>query len=271
MNIDELERLCRKSKELCPWARQTDSAGFAEELKKEVNELSAAIAADDVENQKEELGDVMLDWMHACIASDIGPEQAIDSAIEKLQRRKPFLLENRHVDMEEAKALWKNAKEQEKMAEYLWQIDENDNPVAKVTRQEMRNKRLPHRSVAVFVFNSKGEILVMRRSHNKDKAPGKMEINVAGIVTYGESYQESAKRELFEEIGADSELVHLFKIWVKNSLIMCYKVIYDGPLKLQESELDDAYFVPFCSLILDVSFRGTSFALLEKLKETENG
>jgi hypothetical protein len=38
----------------------------------------------------------------------------IDDVIKKIQRRKPFLAENRKVGFDEARMLWKNAKEQEK-------------------------------------------------------------------------------------------------------------------------------------------------------------
>lgn len=44
------------------------------------------------------------------------------------------------------------------MVEYLWLVDENDNELGKIERNEAHKKKIIHRSIVVFVFNKKGEL-----------------------------------------------------------------------------------------------------------------
>jgi len=129
------------------------------------------------------------------------------------------------------------------MTEYLYHIDDDDNVLGKMTRAEMRKKSLLHRAVAVLVFNSKGEILVHRRTKTKDIHPGVYDLKVSGCVDYGESYEECALRELNEEIGAvDVELellfIHKNQEHHDHCIVKIYTTVYDGPVKAQESEID---------------------------------
>jgi isopentenyl-diphosphate delta-isomerase len=84
------------------------------------------------------------------------------------------------------------------MTEYLWRIDEDDNPIDKVTREEAHEKGLLHRCVHVFVFNDKGELYVGQRSSEKEKLGGYWDA-LSEHVEYGESYEEAALRGLTEE------------------------------------------------------------------------
>jgi nucleoside triphosphate diphosphatase len=118
MKIEEYIRLMQKSSELDPWVKERGLKGYAEELVLESKELQQGIMADDRDNIKEELGDVFHDWLHTCILA--GKEHGftfqdvIDASEAKFRRRKPYLFENRKVTLEEAKAIWKKAKEEER-------------------------------------------------------------------------------------------------------------------------------------------------------------
>ena len=47
------------------------------------------------------------------------------------------------------------------MTEYFYLVDEDDKVIGKASRQECHsNPKLIHRSTAVFVFNSKGRIML---------------------------------------------------------------------------------------------------------------
>lgn len=105
---------CEKSKRLDPWAAERDAKAYGQELAGEVREVLEAIDKKDCKNMKEELGDVLIDWAHTCLSAGIGTDEVITAAIDKLKRRKPFLLENRNVTKQEAKRLWLKAKQQEK-------------------------------------------------------------------------------------------------------------------------------------------------------------
>lgn len=86
-------------------------------------------------------------------------------------------------------------------SEILEIVDAADNVVGRNTRFEIHRQGLMHRAVHIFVFNSTGEVYVQRRSDGKDKHPGVLDSSAAGHVDPGESYQEAAARELFEELG----------------------------------------------------------------------
>lgn len=81
-------------------------------------------------------------------------------------------------------------------------VDEDDNVIGKTTRSEAnKNKNLIHRSIGVAVFNKKGEMFLQQRSATKDTDPGKWTISCSGHVNSGDSYENTAKREMEEELG----------------------------------------------------------------------
>ena len=79
--------------------------------------------------------------------------------------------------------------------------NEKDEYIGKATRKEMWQKKLTHRCTCIIVINDKKEILVQTRSLNKDFCPGYLDTVIGGRVKDGENVDESAERELFEELG----------------------------------------------------------------------
>src|SRR5499427_10330210 len=80
-------------------------------------------------------------------------------------------------------------------------VDEHNNVVGAAPRREMRGQRLPHRSTYILVFNSQGALYVQKRTMTKDVFPGYYDPATGGVVLAGESYEQSAIRELEEEMG----------------------------------------------------------------------
>jgi len=111
-------KLAKKSTELDPWAKDRGLAGYCKELRKEAEEVILAIENEDYENLKEELGDVLLDWSHACILAEkeglFTVKDVIKGIEAKLDRRKPYLKQNKEISKGEAKTLWLEAKQKEK-------------------------------------------------------------------------------------------------------------------------------------------------------------
>ncbi len=96
--------------------------------------------------------------------------------------------------------------------ELLEIVDAEDNVLGIATRREIHNSGFMHRAVHIFVFNSAGEIYVQKRSDSKDRHPGKLDSSAAGHVDPGESYLETAIRELREEIGLSADLEEVLRI-----------------------------------------------------------
>lgn len=135
------------------------------------------------------------------------------------------------------------------MYEYFYVVDENDKIVSKATRQECHVKGLLHRAVDIVIINSKHEILLQKRSVTKDLYKGYWAISASGHVTYGDSYEEAAKREMEEEIGIKTKLDKLFDFRKRagndNEVIRAFLGKHDGPFTINKKEVN---FVKFFSL-----------------------
>ena len=58
------------------------------------------------------------------------------------------------------------------------------------------NPSLMHRVIHILLFNKKGELLLQKRSMDKDVAPGKWDTSVGGHVDPGEELPAAAAREM---------------------------------------------------------------------------
>jgi isopentenyl-diphosphate delta-isomerase type 1 len=85
--------------------------------------------------------------------------------------------------------------------EYLEVVDETDRIIGLSSRYDIHHKGLRHRSVHVFIFNSRGELYLQFRSPHKDQYPEHWDSSAAGHNDPGESPEETAQRELMEELG----------------------------------------------------------------------
>jgi isopentenyl-diphosphate delta-isomerase type 1 len=131
------------------------------------------------------------------------------------------------------------------MAEMFDVVDEDNNVIGKLSRKEVHSGNIIHRGVHILVFNSKGEVLLQKRSMKKDKYPGAWG-DVAGHLDAGESYEHAAARELKEEVGIEKKLEFMMKFRKRadndqeiNKLFKCF---YDGPFKPNTEEIDELRF-----------------------------
>ncbi len=159
-------------------------------------------------------------------------------------------------------------------------IDENKDVISTLPREEVISKNLLHGGSTILVFNSKGKILITRRSKNKDFAPNTLEIGQGGKVSSGETYDQTAQREIQEELGInDPKLEYLFEIHYKdnhtNSIDKVYSCIYDGDLILQEEEISESMYKTINevkNMIAETpnEFSGFTLAVFEKyLSQTQ--
>ena len=91
-------------------------------------------------------------------------------------------------------------------------VDKMDQVIDQATRREIHQKNLLHRSVHILVFNLQNEVFLQKRSMTKDENPGLWDTSSAGHVDSGETYDECAHRELWEELGIKAILKKLEKI-----------------------------------------------------------
>lgn len=131
-------------------------------------------------------------------------------------------------------------------------VDDDDNVVGKATRSECHDNGLIHRSVMFFVFDSKGRVLVTKRTQKKDFFPGYWSIVLGGHVRSCESYEEAVVREIEEEIGISAEpmLISFFKkrIPEEKENVKVFGVVAKDKLKLNMDELESGEFIAFDGL-----------------------
>lgn len=98
--------------------------------------------------------------------------------------------------------------------EYLDILDKKGNKTGEIkTREEVHAKGYWHKAVYICIINSKGEILLQRRSKDKNIFPNKLDLSVGGHPVSGENELEGLKREVLEEIGLNlnnTKLEYLF-------------------------------------------------------------
>ena len=91
-------------------------------------------------------------------------------------------------------------------------VDRDDRVLRQERRSVVHAQKLLHRAVHIFLFNSRGQLLVQRRSASKDEYPLTYTSSASGHVGAGESYEECAPRELQEEVGLESPLEFVVKL-----------------------------------------------------------
>ena len=73
------------------------------------------------------------------------------------------------------------------------------------TREDCHKYGFWHKAVALFIINSKDQVLLQRRSPNKKLWPNLWDISAGGHVLAGEFGFEAIIREIKEELGTDIE------------------------------------------------------------------
>lgn len=130
-------------------------------------------------------------------------------------------------------------------AEMLDVVDADDQVVETLSRGEIHQRHLIHRSVHVLVFADDGRLLLQKRSMQKDECAGMWDTSCAGHVESGQSYAETAPRELEEELGfaPKQPLIPLFKMQPTPDngmeFAMVYRTDYDGPFSIAKDEVDE--------------------------------
>jgi len=93
------------------------------------------------------------------------------------------------------------------MAEEMFDIcNEQDEVVGQLPRSEVHRRRLLHRAVHIWIWNSSGQLLIHRRTASKDEYPGCFTSSASGHLQAGEDYAGAAERELMEELGLKGAL-----------------------------------------------------------------
>lgn len=132
------------------------------------------------------------------------------------------------------------------MEEIFDVCDEHDNVIGQLPRSEVHARKLLHRAVHVFVFNSRGELLLQMRSRFKDEAPLTFTSSASGHLAAGESYADAAPRELLEELGLSAPLEWVCKLpaapETAREHTVLYQTVTDAEPVIDRHEIDAVSF-----------------------------
>ncbi|SRX51515.1 isopentenyl-diphosphate Delta-isomerase [Aequorivita sp. CIP111184] len=107
-------------------------------------------------------------------------------------------------------------------------VNENDEKIGLMPKQEAHEKGILHRAFSVFVFNGKNQLMLQQRALHKYHSPGLWTNTCCSHQRDGETSLEAGKRRLFEEMGFSTDL--------KETTSFIYKAPFDNGLT--EHELD---------------------------------
>jgi isopentenyl-diphosphate delta-isomerase len=96
-------------------------------------------------------------------------------------------------------------------------VDESDTPLGTMEKMEAHRRALLHRAFSVFIFNSKGEMLLQQRSPDKYHSAGLWTNACCSHPRPGEDTLEAAIRRLYEELRFTTPLEKLFHFTYKSA------------------------------------------------------
>lgn len=117
------------------------------------------------------------------------------------------------------------------MIEKVVLVDEHDNELGTMEKMEAHIKGVLHRAFSVFIFNSKGELLLQQRALDKYHSPGLWTNTCCSHPRLNETTLDAANRRLVEEMGMHSSVSKAFSF--------IYKSEFDNDLT--EHELDHVF------------------------------
>ena len=109
------------------------------------------------------------------------------------------------------------------MEEFVVLVDQDDQKLGLMEKQQAHVAGLLHRAFSVFVFNSKGELMIQQRAASKYHSPTLWTNTCCSHPRDNETYEQAAHRRLEEEMGFDCELEYkfnfIYKAHLENDLI----------------------------------------------------
>ncbi|MDE3142711.1 MAG: isopentenyl-diphosphate Delta-isomerase [Bacteroidota bacterium] len=125
-------------------------------------------------------------------------------------------------------------------------VDKTDNEIGVMEKMETHEKALLHRAFSVFIFNSKGEMLLQQRAFSKYHSGGLWTNSCCSHPRPNENTLAAAERRLFEELGFSTTLHKIFDFTYKaefdNGLVEhefdhVYYGLYNGPIEMNQFEV----------------------------------
>ncbi|MBV5326419.1 MAG: isopentenyl-diphosphate Delta-isomerase [Chlorobium sp.] len=147
--------------------------------------------------------------------------------------------------------------------ELLILVDDTDSVVGHGTKEYCHSGNgLPHRAFSIFVFNSRNELLIQKRSEQKPLWPLFWSNSVCSHPRQGEDYQEAVTRRLLDEVGLQLPVEFLFRfqyqvkyklLGAENELCSVFAGKSDLQPNINHNEIADWRYVSLDYLLNDIT------------------
>jgi isopentenyldiphosphate isomerase len=147
-------------------------------------------------------------------------------------------------------------------AEVLDRVDERDQPIGTIGREDVFRLHANFRVAHVFIFNPANELLLQELAPTRARNPCRWGSSLAAYVEAGEDYAQAVRRRLRDELGIpDMKLSEIGKTRMLDEgcgkFIMLFEGRYAGP------------FVPDPSHIAKLEFLSLEQVILAATKDPE--
>lgn len=145
--MEKLLNIMQELRQKCPWDQQQTPSSLTRYAIEEAYEVEAAIRVGDLDEIRNELGDLLLQVVfQSQMYSEQGAfnfQDVVDAISEKLIRRHPHVFQAeqfQNLNSEQVSELWKQIKQQEKQGKAQSRLDEVKHAPALVQAQEIQKK-----------------------------------------------------------------------------------------------------------------------------------
>ena len=161
-------------------------------------------------------------------------------------------------------------------SEELILVDAADQPMGHASKGACHNGHgTLHRAFSLFIFNTRGELLLQQRSHSKRLWPGYWANSCCSHPRRGETMEQATERRLQQELGMQCTLHYLFKfeyqadyheLGAEHELCWVYHGSCDAPVRANSTEVAAWRFVTPAALDQEIAVHPEHFTPWLKLE-----
>ncbi len=160
------------------------------------------------------------------------------------------------------------------MNEEVVLVDEDDNEIGVEEKIKAHKEGKLHRAFSIFIFNSRGEMLLQKRARNKYHSGGLWSNACCSHPKPGESLEQAVHRRLKEEMGFDCDLKRVFYFIYKadlNNEFTEYELDhvfigkYDGEINPNRNEVEDWKWISINDLKEDIKQNPNKYTVWFKI------
>lgn len=164
-------------------------------------------------------------------------------------------------------------------SEQLILVDSGDEQIGTLSKAECHaGAGVLHRAFSVFLFNSRGELLMQQRSSDKELWPLFWSNSCCSHPRYGESMEIAVGRRMREELGVECTVSFLYKfqyqaffadVGAEHEVCSVFYGIHDGPVEFNITEVAAVRYLSPQELDLEIERNPDQFTPWFKLEWDE--